>query len=88
MALIVGHNGPSSYASTIANRTEQSGGSVGGSKKAGIVTFGTTWQRGNMGNYLKRAPQKTPSLALMKLLTTRNPVQGTRYQVYSRRGIM
>ena len=84
MALIVGHNGPSAYANTIASRTGQSGGSVGGNKKAGIVTFGTTWQRGNMGNYIKRAPQKTPSLAFMILNTTRAPVQGTRYQVSRR----
>ena len=84
MALIVGHNGPSAYANTIASRTGQSGGSVGGNKKAGIVTFGTTWQRGNMGNYIKRAPQKTPSLAFMILNTTRVPVQGTRYQVSRR----
>ena len=88
MALIVGHNGPSAYANTIANRTAQSGGSVGGNKKAGIVTFGTTWQRGNMGNYIKRAPQKTPSLIAMSLLTTHRPTQGTRYQVYARRGLM
>jgi len=84
MALIVGHNGPSAYANTIASRTGQSGGSVGGNKKAGIVTFGTSWQRGNMGNYIKRAPQKTPSLAFMILNTTRAPVQGTRYQVSRR----
>jgi hypothetical protein len=84
MALIVGHNGPSAYANTIASRTGQSGGSVGGNKKAGIVTFGTTWQRGNMGNYIKRAPQRTPSLAFMLLNTTRAPVQGTRYQVSRR----
>lgn len=88
MALIVGHNGPSAYANTIANRTGQSGGSVGGIKKAGIVTFGATWQRGNMGNYIKRAPQTTPSLLKMSLLTTRRPTQGTNYQVYARRGIM
>ena len=88
MALIVGHNGPSAYAETIANRTGQSGGSVGGNKKAGIITFGTTWQRGNMGNYIRRAPQTTPSLAFMILNTTRAPVQGTRYQVYARRGLM
>lgn len=88
MALIVGHNGPSAYANTIANRTAQSGGSVGGVKKAGIVTFGTTWTRGNMGNYIKRAPQTTPSLAKMIMETTRAPVQGTRYQVYARRSLM
>ena len=44
------------YVDVISNRTIQSGGSVGGVKKAGIVTFGTTWSRGNMGNYLIRAP--------------------------------
>jgi hypothetical protein len=76
------------YSDLTASRTEQSGGSLGGNKKAGIVTFGTTWQRGNMGNYIKRAPQRTPSLLAMQLLTTRRPVQGTRYQVYARRGIM
>jgi hypothetical protein len=84
MALIVGHNGPSAYANTIASRTGQSGGSVGGVKKAGIVTFGTTWQRGNMGNYIKRAPQKIPSLSYLLTHTTRAPVQGTRYQVSRR----
>ena len=45
MALIVGHNGPSSYANTIANRTGQSGGSVGGVKKAGTIQYGPTWSR-------------------------------------------
>ena len=76
------------YTNLISSRTGQSGGSVGGVKKAGIVTFGTTWQRGNMGNYLRRAPQKIPSLAFMILNTTRAPVQGTNYQVYARRGLM
>jgi hypothetical protein len=76
------------YTNTIASRTEQSGGSLGGNKKAGIVVFGTTWQRGNMGNYLKRAPQRIPSVAFALRNTTRRPVQGTRYQVYARRGIM
>lgn len=75
-------------ADSIASRTIQSGGSVGGVKKAGIITFGPTWKRGNMGNYIVRAPQTTPSLAKMLLLTTRNPVQGTRYQVYRRGGLM
>ena len=73
---------------SLSGRTIQSGGSVGGNKKAGIVVFGATWKRGNMGNYLIRAPQTTPSLAKMLLLTTRNPVQGTRYQVYRRGGLV
>jgi len=72
------------YTNIISSRTGQSGGSVGGVKKAGIVTFGTTWQRGNMGNYLRRAPQRIPSLAFMILKTTRAPVQGTPYQVSRR----
>ena len=80
MALIVGHNGPSSYASTIANRTGQSGGSVGGVKKAGTGQYGATWGRGNMGNYLRRAPQgccdNNIFFAITK--TTRNPVQRNR----------
>jgi len=60
---------------SITNRTCFSGGSCGGDKKAGIVTFGPTWTRGNQGNYLRRAPQRIPSLATMLLLTTRNPWQ-------------
>ena len=47
---------------SLTNRGCTSGGSCGGNKKAGIVVFGTTWKRGNMGNYLIRAPQTTPSL--------------------------
>ena len=80
MALIVGHNGRSSYASTIANRTGQSGGSVGGVKKAGTVQYGATWGRGNMGNYLRRAPQgccdNNIFFAITK--TTRHPLQRNR----------
>jgi hypothetical protein len=87
MAVMSGSNALTAHAETIANRTGQSGGSVGGNKKAGNVTFGTTWQRGNMGNYLRRAPQKIPSLAFMILNTTRAPVQGTPYQV-SRRNFL
>ena len=75
-------------ADSITNRGCLTGGSCGGNKKAGIVNFGTTWHRGNMGNYLVRAPQTTPSLGLFLLLTTRNPTQGTRYQVYRRGGLM
>jgi hypothetical protein len=73
---------------SLTNRGCAFGGSCGGNKKAGIVVFGTTWQQGNMGNYLKRAPQRIPSVTFALLNTTRRPVQGTRYQVYARRGIM
>ena len=75
-------------ADSLANRTCQTGGSCGGVKKAGIVTFGATWSRANMGNYIRRAPQTTPPLAAFLLLTTRNPTQGTNYQVYRRGGLM
>jgi hypothetical protein len=74
--------------SSITNRGCSTGGSCGGDKKAGIVVFGATWSRGNMGNYLARAPQRIPTFSMNLLNTTRNPTQGTRYQVYARRGIM
>lgn len=73
---------------SITNRGCATGGSCGGDKKAGIVTFGVTWSRGNMGNYLIRAPQSVPDLKTFLFNTTLNPVQGTRYQVYARRGLM
>ena len=73
---------------SLTNRGCATGGSCGGDKKAGIVTFGTTWSRGNMGNYLIRAPQSVPSLQFFLTHTTTSPTQGTRYQVYARRGIM
>jgi len=40
------------------------GGSCGGNKKTGIVNFETTWQKGNMGNFLRRAPQRQTSFFL------------------------
>jgi hypothetical protein len=76
MALIVGHNGPSSYATTIANRTETSGGSVGGIKKAGIWGGNVYMSIQNVGqSYTNRIPHRTPNIFQMKLLTTRNPSQ-------------
>lgn len=79
MALIVGHNGPSAYATTIANRTGQSGGSVGGVKKAGIFGGTVGWPQGNMGSAVFwRAPQRVPNLLTLTTLTTRNPVQYNR----------
>ncbi len=63
------------YVDSIAGRTIQSGGSVGGIKKPGIVTYGATWSRGNMGNFLVRAPQRLPSLAFSLANTTRYPNQ-------------
>ena len=66
------------YVDVIVNRGIESGGSVGGNKKPGIVTFGVTWQRGNMGNYLVRAPHSIPSLAFILTNTTRHPWQYAR----------
>jgi hypothetical protein len=76
MAIIVGHNGRDRYANSIASRTGQSGGSVGGIKKAGIWG-GSTWMTlYNQGNsYTHRIPQRTPSLQFFLANTTRNPTQ-------------
>jgi hypothetical protein len=63
------------YVNLIDGRTIQSGGSVGGVKKPGLVTYGPSWKMGNMGNFLKRAPQKLPSLAFSLANTTRYPTQ-------------
>ena len=71
------------YVDTIAGRTIQSGGSVGGNKKPGIVTFGATWQRGNMGNFLRRASHRVPTLAFSILNTTRHPTQFARNGYYA-----
>jgi hypothetical protein len=75
MALIVGQ-GPTRYATTISNRTAQSGGSVGGIKKSG-TWGGTVYMAvGNVGNaYTYAIPQRLPSLASLYINTTRHPVQ-------------
>jgi hypothetical protein len=85
MTLIVGHNGVSSYTSSITGRTIQSGGSIGGDNKPGIVTFGTSWQRRNMGNYIRRAPQRLHYDIYTAINGSNNQVQGTRYQVFAMR---
>ena len=70
---------------SISNRGCLSGGSCGGNKKAGIITYGGTWSRGNMGNFLNRAPQgccnKNNSILYAARFTTRNPVQYKRSRV-------
>lgn len=67
------------YVESITNRTIQSGGSIGGNKKAGIVVSGPSWPQGNFGShFLYRAPQRVPSLAVMLLKTTRRPFQYNR----------
>jgi hypothetical protein len=75
MALIVGH-GPTRKIDVIANRTGQSGGSVGGVKKAGTWAGNTYMSVYNIGtSYTYRIPQKEPSLANLYLFTTRSPLQ-------------
>lgn len=79
MGLMVHSFGPAAYANTISSRTGESGGSVGGNKKAGIFGGAVGWPRGNLpASVFYRAPQRTPSLAQMALLTTKNPVQRRR----------
>ena len=70
------------YVGVITNRTAQSGGSIGGDKKAGIVTTGPSHPCHFCAS-LHRAPQRIPSLATMLLLTTRNPVQYNRNGYYA-----
>ena len=72
---MVSQFGAARYATTISSRTIASGGSIGGNKKPGIVNYGVTWARGNMGNFLKRAPHRIPTIAFSLAMTTRNPWQ-------------
>jgi hypothetical protein len=75
MALIVGYGG-SRYVNTIANRTGQSGGSIGGVKKPGIWSGQPFMSVTNVGNaYTYRAPQRPPSLRQLFTMTTRYPFQ-------------
>ncbi len=79
MALMSGSNAFTARAEIIANRTGQSGGSVGGNKKAGIFGGSVGWPVGNMGyQVFWRAPQTQPTLAFSLANTTRHPVQRRR----------
>lgn len=70
---------------SLSNRTCGSGGSCGGNKKAGLVTYGGTWPRANMGNFLNRAPHgccfKNNSILFGQIYTTKHPVQYRRSRV-------
>lgn len=81
MALMTSQFGRARYANTITGRTGQSGGSVGGEKKAGIVN-GVWWNRGNMGNFMDRAPRGccNQSIQFALFTTTRFPTQVTGYR--------
>ena len=62
--------------SSLINRTIESGGAVGGNKKAGIWTGTPFYTVYNIGtSYSYRAPQTTPNIRQMLFLTTRNPLQ-------------
>ena len=77
MAIIVGHsNRLSRSVSSITNRTGQSGGSVGGVKKAGTWAGSVYMAMYNQGShYTYRVQQSTPPLRVMFTQTTRYPVQ-------------
>jgi len=76
MALIVGHDGPSKYANTIANRTAASRGSIGGVKKPGTWAGNTYMSVYNVGtSYTYRVAQREPTVKQLYLFTTRSPVQ-------------
>lgn len=70
------------YVAAITNRTIQSGGSVGGDKKPGIVSTGPSHPCHFCAS-LHRAPHTGTSLSKMLLLTTRNPVQYNRNGYYA-----
>jgi len=73
----------------VINRTEQSGGSIGGDKKPGIVNYGPSWKMGNQGNYLSRAPRTVnPSIFFNMTVTTRRPYQRRRSAPIGGRGMM
>lgn len=76
MAIIVGHNGPSRYATTIINRTQMSGGSIGGNKKPGTWGGNVYMAVRNVGQHYKyRIPQQPlPMMAFMNTTTLR-PLQ-------------
>lgn len=80
MVGMVSQFGRGRYVDVTVNRTIQSGGSVGGVKKSGTVQYGPSWPRGNMGNFLRRAPQGCCNQNIFFNLrnTTRNPVQYNR----------
>lgn len=74
-----GSSATTARANTIASRTFQSGGSLGGDKKPGIFGGSISWPRGNLGNNaFRRAPQSTPTVQFSLLHTTRTPFQRTR----------
>ena len=76
MVLIVATNINGGSVDRLTNRTIQSGGSVGGVKKAGLWAGNVFMSVNNVGtSYTYRIPQRQPNLRQLLLLTTRNPLQ-------------
>ena len=72
------------YVEVISNRTIQSGGSIGGVKKAGTWSGQPFMSVYNIGNhYTYRMPQRQPNVFFALLNTTRNPVQYNRNGYYA-----
>jgi len=79
MALIVSSYSGTRNLDSITNRTAQSGGSIGGVKKAGTWGGNVYMNVNNIGNaYTWRIPQKMSTIRQLYLFTTRFPVQFNR----------
>ena len=90
MALISGSNcGKTTNSNKVAARTYQSGGSLGGDKKAGIFAGMVAFSQGNMGPHVfHRAPQRIPSVQFAMTHTNLHPVTRKRATYSVVRGIM
>jgi hypothetical protein len=76
MVLIVATNINGGSVDRLTNRTIESGGSIGGDKKAGQWAGNIFMRVYNVGqSYTYRISQRQPSIRQMLLLTTRNPLQ-------------
>ena len=69
----------------ITNRTDFSGGSIGGDKKPGIVTRSGQWFNVRASAFW-RAPQTIPTRAILYLFTESHPTQ--RYGYRATHGMM
>jgi len=90
MTLIVGHNGRSRFSEKITNRTPESGGSIGGDKKAGTVYAGPSHFNINGKHmYLARAPKNAYlPIIVFTMNTTWRPVQRSGSSLVNVRGLM
>ena len=90
MALMSGScSGNTTHSNTVTSRTYQSGGSLGGDKKAGIFAGMVAFSQGNMGPHVFwRAPNRIPSVQFALANTTRHPITRKRATYSVVRGIM